>query len=119
MKKFLMIMIVLLFAAAPAFADFNFNAGWNDDSPGNVKAEFVTDLNGNGAIDAGEVKCAVDQGQPSVCAGTVPDSFVGKQFWVRTYNSVGQFVDTEKVTFSVIPPSPATGVFFNATWFQP
>lgn len=118
MKKFLIIMVILIFAT-PVFADFNFNAGWNDDSPGNVRAELILDLNGNGQVDAGEVKCSVDQGQPSLCSGTAPDSFVGKQYWVRTFNIVGQLADTEKVTFTVLPPSPATGIFFNATWFQP
>lgn len=118
MNRIILVLAIALFAA-PAFADFSFNAGWNDDSPGNTKAEFITDLNGDGQVDAGEVKCSVDQGQPSICSGTVPDSFAGKQYWVRTFNSVGQFVDTTPITFTVIPPSPATGVFFNATWFQP
>lgn len=119
MKRTVLALILILLASPACAATFNFSAGWNDDSPSNVKSEFVTDLNGNGVIDSGEVKCSVDQGQPSVCTGSVPDTFAGKTYWVRTYNSVGQWIDTEHFLFSVTPPIPATGVFFNAIWINP
>ena len=116
MKKMILAILIL---ASPACADFNFNGGWTTGGANNASEEFITDLNGNGMVDAGEIKCAVPFGQPTVCAGTVPDSFAGKQFWVRSKNSVGQFIDSTPITFTVLTPAPASGVFFNATWFQP
>lgn len=113
-KLFLILAIVLL--AVPAFADYRGTGTWTVNPISVVRSSFIGKLPDGTELE----QCITPVGTIPNCVAIMPEAFnPGGEYWIRTYNSVGQFTDTTHLPFSVALPDAASGAVFNWQHFNP